>query len=58
MRVRYFKKEVARRCGENIWQRSYHDHVIRNEADYLRVWQYIDTNPVLWDEDCYCTREN
>lgn len=58
MLVRYFKKEVARRCGETIWQRSYHDHVIRNEVDYLRIWQYIDTNPALWDEDCYYTREN
>ena len=23
------------------------------EADYLRIWQYIDTNPAKWREDCY-----
>ena len=36
-----------------LWQRSYYDHVIRNEADYLRIWQYIDDNPAKWPEDDY-----
>ena len=35
-------------CGH-----PYYDHVIRNEADYLRIWDYIDTNPVKWREDRY-----
>ena len=40
--------------GENpLWQRSYHEHVIRNEADYRQVWEYIDTNPAKWAEDRY-----
>lgn len=30
-----------------------YDHVIRNEADYLRNWQYMDENPVRWTEDEY-----
>ena len=41
--------------GRKIWQRSYYDHIIRNEADYLRIWQYIDTNPAKWVEDEYYT---
>lgn len=40
-------------CGKTVWQRGYHDHIIRNEADYLRIWDYIDTNPAKWREDCY-----
>lgn len=36
-----------------IWQRSFHDHIIRNQTDYDRIWQYIDTNPVKWEYDCY-----
>ena len=40
-----------------IFQRSYHDHVIRNEADYLKIWQYIDTNPAKWEADCFYTTE-
>ena len=43
--------------GANIFQRSYHDHVIRDEADYLRIWQYIDTNPAKWEEDCFYIAE-
>lgn len=44
--VRYFKRSVTQRWGQNIWQRSYHDHIIRSEEDYLKIWNYIDTNPV------------
>ena len=36
-----------------VWQRSFHDHIIRNEEDYQRIWSYIDTNPILWELDCF-----
>ena len=36
-----------------VWQTSFHDHIIRTQSDYLRIWQYIDTNPVKWAEDCF-----
>ena len=36
-----------------VWQTRYHDHVVRNDADYLRIWNYIDTNPAQWAEDQY-----
>ena len=39
--------------GRKFWQRSYYDYAIRNEADYLRAWQYIDENPAHWAEDEY-----
>lgn len=39
--------------GRKIWQRSYHDHIIRNEQEYQKIWNYIDANPMKWDEDCY-----
>ena len=55
--VRYFKRNVTQRCGQAIWQRTFHDHIIRNEADYLRIWQYIDTNPAEWRQDCYYTEK-
>ena len=53
--VSLLKRRCHRLCGENFWQRSYHDHVIRNVADYERIWAYIDNNPARWREDCiYC----
>lgn len=40
-------------AGNRIWQRSFYDHVIRDEADYQKIWQYIDTNGCKWKEDCF-----
>ncbi|WP_399553305.1 hypothetical protein [uncultured Intestinimonas sp.] len=47
------KRYTNRSCGSDLWQDGYHDHIIRNEADYLRIWTYMDQNPVKWREDCY-----
>ena len=35
-------------AGVRVFQRSYYDHVIRNEADYREAWEYIDGNPGRW----------
>ena len=42
---------------ETVWQRSFHDHIIRNQKDYERIWLYIHGNPQRWDEDCFYTTE-
>ena len=47
-------REVRKRIPNiRLWQRSFHDHVIRNQADYERIWTYIDNNPYRWAEDCF-----
>ena len=28
--------------GQNIWRRSFHDHIIRDKYDYEKIWEYID----------------
>jgi len=40
---------------KKIWQKSYHEHIIRNEQDYQKIWDYIDTNPLKWQDDKYFT---
>ena len=50
------KRLVNRKLGHDIWQRSYHEHVIRNENDYREIWAYIDANPAKWAEDRYYER--
>ncbi len=45
-----FKKFCNREIGRNIWQRSFYDHVIRNEKDYLKHFDYIENNPAMWAE--------
>ncbi len=34
-----------------IWQRSYYDHVIRNERSLNAIRAYILGNPVNWQQD-------
>ncbi|MBR5528444.1 MAG: transposase [Clostridia bacterium] len=51
--LRSFKTMVTKEIGHSIWQRSYHDHIIRNEHDYQKIWEYIDTNVIRWEKDCF-----
>ncbi len=53
VRIRSFKTLTSKAVGVRLWQRSYYEHAIRNEADYLRVRQYIADNPARWFEDEY-----
>lgn len=41
------------RPGRVLFQSSFHDHIIRDERDYLQHWQYIDDNPAKWADDPY-----
>ena len=36
---------------ETLFQRSFYDHIVRNDMDYQNIWQYIDDNPRKWTED-------
>ena len=36
-----------------VFQRSYHDHIVRGEKDYKAIWEYIEHNPAQWDKDCF-----
>ncbi len=41
-----------------FWQRNYYEHVISNEKDLQNKTDYIQSNPLLWDEDDEaCPRE-
>ena len=51
--VSTFKRFTNKNCGFSIFQRSYHDHIIRNEQEYQKIWQYIGANPRMWEEDCF-----
>lgn len=51
--VQQMKGYATKKIGKQIWQKSFHDHVIRNQWDYDRIWEYIDTNPAKWELDCF-----
>lgn len=36
---------------KQLWQRSFYDHIIRNNDDYCEVYKYIYENPEKWQYD-------
>ncbi len=53
--IKQYKEYITKQIKESIWQKSYYDHIIRNEKDYLRIWKYIDENILKWNLDKYYT---
>ena len=47
------KRWASKQIGTSIWQKSFHEHIIRNEQDYREIWAYIENNPAKWAEDRY-----
>lgn len=46
----------ANRLGlKNGWQKKFHDHIIRDDADYQRISDYIINNPTNWVDDRFFT---
>ena len=37
--------------NKKLWQRSYYEHIIRDEKDYLNIAEYIEFNPYNWEKD-------
>ena len=53
-----YKSFVTKKIHEiqpnvKVWQTSFHDHIIRNEKSYQMIWQYVDSNPMNWEKDCF-----
>lgn len=44
--VRLMKGTVSKQAGFSVWQKGFHDHVVRNDADYQEIWKYIEGNPI------------
>ena len=42
------KRWVSRQVGKSIWQKSFYEHVIRNQQDYDAAWEYIQNNPLKY----------
>ena len=56
--VRAFKAYSARRInarrntpGCSVWQRNYHERIVRDEEELARIRRYIAENPAAWPSD-------
>ena len=46
--TRNVKNNLILPFKRKIWQKSYYDHIIRNQEDYNEIWKYIEQNPKKW----------
>ena len=54
--VRGYKSAVTKQINllddmGTVWQRNYHEHIIRDEKSYMKISNYIINNPKNWKED-------
>lgn len=49
--VATLKRFCNKELGKKIWQRSFYDHIIRNQNDGAEISRYIYENPVKWSSD-------
>ncbi|MBL8077802.1 MAG: hypothetical protein JNM55_07565 [Anaerolineales bacterium] len=56
--ISQFKSRVTKRIWKfpefkdtPIWQRNYYEHILRDETDLQNKTDYIEANPLLWEQD-------
>ncbi|MEN9465663.1 MAG: hypothetical protein RL217_1844 [Pseudomonadota bacterium] len=49
--INQWKGAVSKMVGFSVWQKSFHDHVVRDIADYERLQEYMANNPAQWHLD-------
>ena len=42
---------AQRNPGATLWQKSYHDHVVRGDEDLAQLREYFSNNPLKWALD-------
>ncbi len=55
--AKQLKGYVSKQVGQSLWQKSFHDHIIRNREDYEEHLRYIHENPTRWYYDELYTEE-
>ena len=51
--IKHLKTNITREIKYSIWQKSFYEHIIRNEKEYLKTKEYIKNNVINWRKDKY-----
>ena len=46
--IQQTKGYITKQIGFSVWQKLFHDHIIRNKNDYMEIWEYIENNSAKW----------
>ncbi|MBN1930718.1 MAG: transposase [Desulfobacterales bacterium] len=47
------KNNDWQKFNKKLWQRNYYEHIIRNERSNCQISEYIQSNPLKWQDDTY-----
>ena len=51
--IKHLKTNISREIKYSIWQKSFYEHIVRNEKEYLAIKEYIKNNVINWSKDKY-----
>ena len=51
--IQNVKQNNWQRFNKKLWHRNYYEHIIRDEKSYHQISEYIQTNPLKWQDDKY-----
>lgn len=51
--IKHMKGYATKKIGKSVWQKLYHDCVVRNRDEYDKIAKYIYENPMNWESDCF-----
>jgi len=51
--IRNVKQNDWQPSDNQLWQRNFYEHIIRDQESYLQIAEYIQNNPLKWQEDKY-----
>ena len=55
--IRWYKGRVSYECQKAelnfAWQARFHDHIIRDKNSLGNIHQYVQDNPLCWEEDVF-----
>lgn len=52
--IKQYKMYVSKEVKYGFWQKSFYEHIIRNEKEYIKISEYIQNNVRNWKQDKYC----
>lgn len=51
--IKHYKTNVSKEIKYSIWQKSFYEHIVRNEKEYFKIKEYIRNNIINWKKDKY-----
>ncbi len=49
--IQQLKGAITKQIGFSVWQKSFHDRIVRSDAEFRTLLEYIETNPYKFYED-------